>query len=196
MAEDASYGLLVKKVSDYSFFGITYENHAYSVTNAFEKNGEKYIVVRNLHAKKSYNALGNGEEDNTIGYSIIPLKEYRKLFIRTIISTPIAIASYKNPAKEIADLTIAMINTFDKSRSITSYISFRHSMSDQFKAMYGAMELVNNIANSKAPSKLALTRALDDLSAKAVAEKKPAEVKLTEPKQNTGDCINVSGSGM
>lgn len=196
MAEDASYGLLVKKVSDYSFFGITYENHAYTVTNAFEKNGEKYIVVRNLHAKKSYNALGNGEEDNTIGYSIIPLKKYRKLFIRTIISIPIAIASYKNPAKEIADLTIAMINTFDKSRSITSYISFRHSMSDQFKAMYGAMELVNNIANSKAPSKLALTRALDDLSAKAVAEKKPAEVKLTEPKQNTGDCINVSGSGM
>lgn len=169
MAEAASYGLLVKKVSGFPSSSITYENHAYTVTNAFEENGEKYIVVRNPHAKKSYNALTEEKKDHTVGYSTIPLKEYRKLFNQTVISTPISAAGYKNPAKEIADLTITMINTFDKSRSIASYISFRHSMSDQFREMYGAMETVNNIANSKAPSKAALIRAFDVLSDKAEA---------------------------
>lgn len=167
MAEEVSYGLSVKKVSDFPSAGITYENHAYTIINAFEESGEKYIVVRNPHADKSYNALTGGKKDNTAGYSTIPLNEYRKLFHQVIISTPIAAAGYKNPAKEIADLTITMINTFDKSRSIASYITFRHSMSDQFRDMYGAMETVNNIANSKAPSKLALTRAFADLSSKA-----------------------------
>lgn len=59
-------------------------------------------------------------------------------------------------------------------------------MSDQFKAMYGAMELVNNIANSKAPSKLALTRAFDDLSAKA-----DTYLSYTETKKGNGNDRNL-----
>lgn len=167
MAEEASYGLPVRSISDFSSLGITYENHAYTVVNAIEKNGEKYIVIRNPHGKKAYNALGNGEQDKTAGYSTIPLKEFRKLFVQTIISTPVAVDGYKNPAEEIVGLTRTMIKAFDNSRSITSYITLRHSMSDQFKEMYDAMELVNNIAGSRAPSKLALIRAFDDLSVKA-----------------------------
>lgn len=182
IAKEVSYGLAVKDVSSISLLGISYSNHAYTVTKAIEKDGEKYVVVRNPNGKEFYNALGQSADDNTIGYSTIPLKQYRKIFDETIVSTPIAVVGYKNPAQEISKLTNAMMDTFTKSRSITSYITFRWSMSDEFNAMYDAMKTVNDIAGSKAPSKLALMRAFADLTTKA-----EAYLNYTKEEKNKND---------
>lgn len=78
------------------------------------------------------------------------------------------------------------MDALDKSRSFASYIIFRGSMSEDFKNMYDAMNLVNKLAHKKAPSKSALTRAYINLKAMALTY-----LSTREDATNTSDDRNI-----
>lgn len=173
-----------------------FSNHSYTLIDAYEKDGKKYVLVRNPHAKFGYK---EGEESSWAdkGYCEIPLERFAGIFRRVYTAKPLEPKDYQDFSleyhKPLSKLYQGLLGTTPHSSSFMQWLT----LSKESRNLKNALREIQKIQEQKFPSKHAMMEAYEklDKAAKAYLEKHKDD-NVADMKDETNRRITIAKASM
>lgn len=142
-------------------------DHGYTVIDTYEKDGKKYVLVRNPHAGKGYKEGKPTEADK--GYCEIPLEKYVGMFGVTHIAKPLGAKYYQNLSSEYHKPFSKLYQGFLSVQTRDEKFTLGFSMSKESTRLKNALKNIQKLQEQQFPSRRAITEACQKLEDAAKA---------------------------
>lgn len=170
--------------------------HAYTLIDAYEKKGKKYVLVRNPHGRIGYEK-GKVSTDSDKGYCEIPLDRFARMFPGIYTAKSLEPKYYLDFSSEYHKPLSRLYKGFMDSRSGIAKITLGLSLSRASRNLKNALEEIQNIQEQQFPSKYAMMNAYKELdkAAKAYLEKHKDD-NLADMSDETNRRITIAKASM
>lgn len=142
-------------------------DHGYTVIDAYEKDGKKYVLVRNPHAGKGYKEGKFTEEAK--GYCEIPLEKYVGMFGGAHIAKPLGSKYYQDLSSEYHKPFSKLYQGFLSVQTRDEKFTWGFSMSKESTRLKNALKNIQKLQEQQFPSRRAITEACQKLEDAAKA---------------------------